>query len=86
MEEHLRSHLGQPIVMLFDMTNTSLRHLVRFYISIFYWLIRFFKDYDLAKFIVYITQIYYPGLVRKLFFLIFSIYLSCIRYSSYTCL
>jgi hypothetical protein len=31
------------------------------------------KDYDLAKFIISIIQIYYPGLVRKLFYRILSI-------------
>ena len=29
-EEHIRAHPGQRIVMLFDMTDTGLRHLVRF--------------------------------------------------------
>ena len=29
-EEHIRTHPGELVVILFDMTDTGLRHLVRF--------------------------------------------------------
>jgi len=46
-EEHIRAHPGQRIVILFDMTDTGLRHL----------------DYDLVKFVINSLMYYYPGLL-----------------------
>ncbi|CAF0777273.1 unnamed protein product [Adineta ricciae] len=46
-ERHIRRHPGQTIVILFDMSETGLKHL----------------DYDLVKFVIGCGQIYYPGLL-----------------------
>jgi len=42
LEEHLRFHMGQPIVILFDMTDTGLKHLVRFLFKFFFCQFNFF--------------------------------------------
>ncbi|CAF3782356.1 unnamed protein product [Rotaria socialis] len=46
-EEHIRTYPGQRIVILFDMTDTGLRHL----------------DYDLVKFVISALLYYFPGLL-----------------------
>ncbi|CAF0896486.1 unnamed protein product [Adineta ricciae] len=46
-EEHIRTHPGQRIVILFDLRETGLSHL----------------DYDLIKFVVNSLMHYYPGLL-----------------------
>ena len=64
-ENHLREHPGEKIVMVFDMSEAGLRHLVRCtmhrsslidgFISM--------QDYDLTKFIISLAQNYYPGIL-----------------------
>ncbi len=40
-EEHIRAHAGQRIVILFDMTDTGLRHLVSLIDKIYFLLLDF---------------------------------------------
>ncbi|CAM4800151.1 unnamed protein product [Rotaria magnacalcarata] len=46
-EKHVRRHPGEKIVIIFDLSETGLRNL----------------DYELVRFIIGCSQIYYPGLL-----------------------
>ena len=67
-ERFVRRNPGRKLAILFDLSETGLKHLVcLLYLSpllniLFFF---FFEDYDLVKFIIGCGQFYYPALLGR---------------------